>query len=116
MPPMTRNLTCLTLATLMVAGQLSPAPLAARPTASASAKAPVDAAGWMRPDPKMDRFIAELMAKMTPEEKVGKLNLLTSNWESTGPTMREGYKDDIDAGRVGASFNASPAKYTRELQ
>src|SRR3546814_1343651 len=69
MPPMPRNLTCLTLATLMVAGQLSPAPLLAKPTASASAKAPVDAAGWMRPDPKMDRFIAELIAKMTLDEK-----------------------------------------------
>src|SRR3546814_1204229 len=41
---------------------------------------------------------------------------LTSDWESTGPTMREGYKDDIAAGRVGAIFNAYTAKYTRELQ
>src|SRR3546814_14103489 len=70
----------------------------------------------MRPDPKMDRFIAELIAKMTLDEKVGQLNLLTSDWESTGPTMREGYKDDIAAGRVGAIFNAYTAKYTRELQ
>ena len=62
MPPMPRNLTCLTLATLMVVGQLAPAPLLGKPAASASAKAPVDATGWMRPDPKMDRFIAELMA------------------------------------------------------
>src|SRR3546814_3241694 len=30
--------------------------------------------------------------------------------------MREGYKDDIAAGRVGAIFNAYTAKYTRELQ
>src|SRR3546814_10719271 len=74
---------------MMVAGQLSPAPLLAKPATSAIAKAPVDAAGWMRPDPKMDRFIAELMAKMTLDEKVGQLNLLTSDWESTGPTMRE---------------------------
>ncbi len=116
MPPMPRNLTCLTLATLMVVGQLAPAPLLGKPAASASAKAPVDATGWMRPDPKMDRFIAELMAKMTLDEKVGQLNLLTSDWESTGPTMREGYKDDISAGRVGAIFNAYTAKYTRELQ
>src|SRR3546814_4947551 len=60
--------------------------------------------------------IAELIAKMTLDEKVGQLNLLTSDWESTGPTMREGYKDDIAAGRVGAIFNAYTAKYTRELQ
>ncbi|WP_137753018.1 beta-glucosidase BglX [Sphingopyxis sp. L1A2A] len=116
MPPISRNLTRLTMATLLLAGQLSPAPLLAKPATSASAKAPVDAAGWMRADPKMDRFIADLMAKMTLDEKIGQLTLLTSNWESTGPTMREGYKDDIRAGRVGAIFNAYTAKYTRELQ
>jgi beta-glucosidase len=115
MPPMPRNLICLTLATLMVAGQLAPAPLLAKPSASGQ-KAPADAAGWMRPDPKMDRFVAELMAKMTLDEKVGQLNLLTSNWESTGPTMRDSYKEDVRAGRVGAIFNAYTAKYTRELQ
>lgn len=116
MPPMTRNLTCLTLATLMVGAQLSPAPLLAKPAATASQKTPADSAGWMRPDPKMDRFIADLMAKMTLDEKVGQLNLLTSNWESTGPTMRDSYKEDVRAGRVGAIFNAYTAKYTRELQ
>lgn len=116
MPPMTRNLTCLTLATLMVGTQLSPAPLLAKPATSTSQKVPVDSAGWMRPDPKMDRFIADLMAKMTLDEKVGQLNLLTSNWESTGPTMRDSYKEDVRAGRVGAIFNAYTAKYTRELQ
>lgn len=116
MPPIPRNLTRLTLATLLLAAQLSPAPLLAKPAATASQKAPVDAAAWLRPDPKMDRFIADLIAKMTLDEKVGQLNLLTSDWESTGPTMRAGYQDDIRAGRVGAIFNAYTAKYTRELQ
>ncbi len=37
-------------------------------------------------------------------------------WESTGPTMRAGYQDDIRAGRVGAVFSAYTAKYTAELQ
>lgn len=116
MPPMTRNLTRLTLATLMVAGTLAPAPLFAKPATSTSEKAPVDSAGWMRPDPKMDRFIAELMAKMTLDEKVGQLSLLTSDWDSTGPTIRQGYQDDIRKGRIGSIFNAFTAKYTRELQ
>ena len=115
MPPMPRTLKCLTLATLLVVGQLAPAPLSAKP-ASTSQAAPTDAAGWMRPDARMDRFIAELMARMTLDEKIGQLTLLTSDWESTGPTMRDGYKDDIRAGRVGAIFNAYTAKYTRELQ
>lgn len=71
---------------------------------------------WARPDPAMDRFIADLMARMTLEEKIGQLTLLTSNWESTGPTMRDSYKQDIQAGKVGNIFNAYTAKYTRELQ
>ncbi|RXZ64176.1 beta-glucosidase BglX [Pelagerythrobacter rhizovicinus] len=71
---------------------------------------------WARLDPEMDAFLDELIAKMTLQEKVGQLTLLTSDWESTGPTMREGYKQDIAAGRVGAIFNAYTAKYTRELQ
>lgn len=116
MPPMTRNLTCLTLAILMVAGQLSPAPLMAKSATETSRVVQADSTGWMRPDPKMDRFIADLMARMTLDEKVGQLNLLTSDWESTGPTMRAGYQDDIRAGRVGAIFNAYTAKYTAELQ
>lgn len=116
MPPMKRNLIRLTLATILAAGQLAPAPLLANPATTADRTAPVGATSWMRPDPKMDRFIADLMTKMTLDEKVGQLNLLTSNWESTGPTMRDSYKEDVRAGRVGAIFNAYTAKYTRELQ
>lgn len=71
---------------------------------------------WARPDPAMDRFIDELMSRMTLEEKIGQMTLLTSDWESTGPTMRASYKHDIEAGRVGNIFNAYTVKYTRELQ
>lgn len=89
----------------------------AAPTASTTA-VPITQAEpeWARPDPAMDAFLDELIAKMTLQEKVGQLTLLTSDWESTGPTMREGYKQDIAAGRVGSIFNAYTAKYTRELQ
>lgn len=116
MPPISRNLTSATLATLLMAGSLAPAPLAAAPATTANDKAPVDAASWQRADPAMDRFVADLMAKMTLDEKIGQLTLLTSNWESTGPTMRDSYKEDIRKGRVGAIFNAYTAKYTTELQ
>ena len=71
---------------------------------------------WAARDAEMDRFLDQLIGKMTLEEKVGQLTLLTSDWESTGPTMREGYKQDIAAGRVGSIFNAYTAGYTRELQ
>ncbi|WP_109807679.1 beta-glucosidase BglX [Sphingosinithalassobacter portus] len=73
-------------------------------------------ASWEAADPAMEKFLDELIAKMTLEEKVGQLTQLTSDWESTGPTMREGYKNDIRAGRVGSIFNAYTAEYTRELQ
>lgn len=68
------------------------------------------------PDPAMDAFIDGLMGQMTLDEKIGQLTLLTSNWESTGPSLREGYKEDVAAGRVGAIFNAYTSQYTRELQ
>lgn len=113
MPSMPRNLTQLTLATLLLSGALSPAPLLAKPAAES---APVDSAGWEKPDPKMDRFIADLMAKMTLEEKIGQMSLLTSDWDSTGPTMRKGYQEDIRKGRIGAVFNAFTARYTHDLQ
>ncbi len=71
---------------------------------------------WQAPDPVMERFITDLIGKMTEDEKIGQLTLLTSDWETTGPTMREGYKDDIRSGRVGSIFNAYTAKYTTELQ
>jgi beta-glucosidase len=60
--------------------------------------------------------VDSLMALMTLEEKIGQLSLYTSDWDVTGPTMREGYKDEIRKGRVGAIFNAFTARYTRELQ
>lgn len=65
---------------------------------------------------EMRRFVDALMARMTLKEKIGQLTLLTSDWESTGPTLRESYKQDIASGNVGAIFNAYTAGYTRELQ
>jgi beta-glucosidase len=116
MQPTPRNLTCLTLATLLLAGQLTPAPLFAKSAPASAQQAAVDAASWTKPDPAMDKYIAGLMAKMTLEEKIGQLSLLTSDWDSTGPTMRQGYQDDIRKGRIGSIFNAFTARYTRELQ
>ncbi len=116
MPPKPSNLTHLTLATLMLAGSLTSAPMLAKPAATTRVDAAVDSAAWIKPDPAMDRFVVDLMAKMTLEEKVGQLSLLTSDWDSTGPTMRQGYQEDIRKGRIGSIFNAFTAKYTRDLQ
>ena len=63
-------------------------------------------------DPRVD----SLLRIMTLEEKIGQMVLFTSDWSVTGPTMRQGYLDDIRAGLCGNIFNAYTAEYTRELQ
>ena len=65
---------------------------------------------------EINRKIDALLAQMTFEEKVGQLTLFTSDWDVTGPTIRAGYKADIQSGRCGNIFNAHTAKYNRELQ
>jgi beta-glucosidase len=58
----------------------------------------------------MDQFISELISKMTIEEKVGQLNLLSSDWDKTGPTLSADYQQQIKAGKVGAVFNCLYSK------
>jgi beta-glucosidase len=77
--------------------------------------AAADETPWHDP-PEMAPFIDELLTRMTLEEQIGQLGLFTSDWTVTGPTVREGYRDDIRAGRVGAIFNAYTADFTRQLQ
>lgn len=67
-------------------------------------------------DVKMNQFIDALIKKMTIDEKIGQLNLLTSDMDVTGPTMREGYKQDIVSGKCGNIFNAYTPQYVRKLQ
>ncbi|MEL6668764.1 MAG: glycoside hydrolase family 3 N-terminal domain-containing protein [Bacteroidota bacterium] len=69
---------------------------------------------WYKPAD--DARIDSVLALMTLEEKVGQMTLFTSDWAVTGPTLREGYQEDIKAGKVGAIFNAHTAEYNRELQ
>jgi beta-glucosidase len=61
-------------------------------------------------------FINNLIKRMTLDEKIGQLNLLTSDMDVTGPFMKPGYKKDIEAGLCGSIFNAYTPKYTRQLQ
>lgn len=63
-----------------------------------------------------DPFIEDLLSQMTIEEKIGQVSLFTTDWESTGPTIRETYKEDIRKGQCGALFNAHTVPFTRELQ
>ncbi|OKS88309.1 beta-glucosidase BglX [Mucilaginibacter polytrichastri] len=68
------------------------------------------------PQSKMDQFVTNLMQKMTLEEKIGQLTQYTSDMALTGPSIRAGYKDDIQKGNVGSIFNAYTPAYTRQLQ
>ena len=61
-------------------------------------------------------IVDSLLKVMTLEEKVGQTVLFTSDWTVTGPTMREGYINDIRDGKCGNIFNAFTAEYTRKLQ
>jgi beta-glucosidase len=63
-----------------------------------------------------DPFIEDLMSKMTLEEKLGQMTLFTTDWESTGPTIRGGYEDDIRKGKCGALFNSHTVDFTTRLQ
>ncbi|KAA2241757.1 beta-glucosidase BglX [Chitinophaga agrisoli] len=62
------------------------------------------------------QFLNQLIQRMTLEEKIGQLNLLTSDMDVTGPFMKPGYKKDIEAGLCGSIFNAYTPQYTRQLQ
>ncbi|MBK8656613.1 MAG: glycoside hydrolase family 3 C-terminal domain-containing protein [Haliscomenobacter sp.] len=68
------------------------------------------------PAKPIEERVDSVMKLMTIEDKIGQMTLFTSDWAVTGPTLREGYRDDIKAGKVGAIFNAHTAAYNRELQ
>lgn len=61
-------------------------------------------------------FIDSLINLMNLDEKIGQMSIFTSDWDKTGPTLRDGYINDIKSGRAGAIFNAYTASYTKKLQ
>ena len=63
-----------------------------------------------------DKFVKDLISKMTIDEKIGQMTLFTSDWDVTGPVIRKNYKEDIKSGKAGAIFNAHTSAYTRKLQ
>ena len=60
--------------------------------------------------------VKDLLAKMTLEEKIGQMTLYTSDWTTTGPSLRKGYMEDVKKGLCGNIFNAHTAAFNRELQ
>lgn len=58
-----------------------------------------------------------ILLLMTLDEKVGQLNMLTGNWEATGPVLQDVNKaENIKSGRIGSMLNVKGSKNTRELQ
>jgi beta-glucosidase len=67
-------------------------------------------------DQKMNVFVDDLIKKMTIEEKIGQISLFTSDWSTTGPSIRNDYIDLIKQGKAGSVFNAFTVDFVKELQ
>lgn len=65
---------------------------------------------------EMNRFIDDLMGRMTIEEKVGQLNLVSVGFDITGPILSENVEEKIKAGQAGGVFNTFTPDAVRRLQ
>ena len=61
-------------------------------------------------------FVADLMSKMTVEEKIYQTVQFTSDGTVTGPKSGDNFITRIKQGKVGSILNATGAKETREIQ
>jgi beta-glucosidase len=64
----------------------------------------------------MNTFVTDLMSKMTPEEKVGQLNLVSIGFDVTGPIVSQNVEEKIQKGLVGGVFNTFTPVAVRKLQ
>lgn len=67
-------------------------------------------------DAEMDKFITELMNKMTLEEKIGQLNLPAAGDITTGQAKSSNIADKIKQGLVGGLFNIKGVDKIRDVQ
>ena len=68
-------------------------------------------------DREMDRFIDDLIGKMSTEEKIGQLNLPAAPTDIvTGPARESDIAVLISEGRIGGLLNISDVKKIREIQ
>jgi beta-glucosidase len=68
------------------------------------------------PDNKMHSFISDLLGKMTLEEKFGQLNLLSTDFDVTGPVANRNVEASVRNGTVGGVFNLYTPTRVRALQ
>lgn len=67
-------------------------------------------------DPKMNAFISNLMGKMTIDEKIGQLNLVTPGGAVTGSVVSKDVDDKIRKGLVGGLFGITGPDKVRKAQ
>ncbi|MGM0458669.1 MAG: beta-glucosidase BglX [Bacteroidota bacterium] len=60
--------------------------------------------------------VDSVLALMTLEEKAGQLNMLSSGFAETGPTLSEEYGEMIGESKLGAVLNAHTVEHTLDLQ
>lgn len=65
---------------------------------------------------QMDRFITDLLSKMTVEEKIGQLNLLTGGEVITGSTGNTDLEKKVRSGQVGGFFSLTGPEKIRKVQ
>lgn len=79
----------------------------------AGCEAPTNNSG----DSEMDTYVSELMAKMTIQEKIGQLNLITPGGGiPTGSVVSTGVEEKIKTGKVGGIFGVYGPGKTRQAQ
>jgi beta-glucosidase len=73
--------------------------------------------GFLRAqDAKMNDFVNNLMSKMTLDEKIGQLNLVTPGGAVTGAVVSKGVDDKIRQGMVGGLFGITGPDKVRQAQ
>jgi beta-glucosidase len=82
----------------------------------AKAKAATPAATTPATDTNMQQFVASMMQKMTLEEKIGQLNLVSVGFDVTGPVVSKDVDANIKKGLVGGVLNTYTPNAARKLQ
>src|ERR1044072_8169412 len=67
-------------------------------------------------DSKMNPFVTGLMNKMTVDEKIGQLNLVTPGGAVTGSVVSKDVDDKIRKGQVGGLFGITGPDKVRQAQ
>jgi len=67
-------------------------------------------------DAKMNAFVSSLMSRMTLDEKIGQLNLVTGGRPTTGSVVNKGIEESIKKGDIGGMFGIWGADKVKEVQ